>query len=407
MLKFLYNSPALRLTTALAFGGAAFAIGNLILARVLPAGAYGLVSLIIGLVSVAVQVAPLGIDLVVARRGLRLGLHLRRAALAASMLTGLLTTTVGALLYHLQPSLLICLFVVTTTGGMSQAAAAHFQSQKRFAISVAILQSSNWALIVVGVITAIVAASTAVVPSAILAASGAIAGAIGWVLVSRKTEDSGVPARATGLWGEAIALTGGTAATAVFLNLERLVVPAAVGIQDLAVVGVLASLVGSPFRVVQAAVGYSIVPAVRDAVSVAERRLLLRRESLVVAAAMGLGSLAIWVIAPRLAHLLLAGRYELTDQLMLATLVAGVLKVLSAFGTAVVNALAPEKGLQIMSIASWACIALVTAVAFPAAQWGLVGVLYAISLGWLARCFIAAWVSLPYLRIPVAASATH
>jgi hypothetical protein len=407
MLKFLYNSPALRVATAFAFGGAAFTIGNLILARVLPASAYGLVSLIIGLVSVAAPIAPLGIDLVIARRGLRLGLHLRRAAFAASVLTGLLTTLVGALLYHLQPSLLVCLFVATTTGGMSQSSAAHFQSQKRFAISVPILQSSNWALIVVGVITAVVAASTAVVPTAILAASGAIAGVIGWVLVSRKTEDSGVPVRTGGLWSEAIALMSVTAASAVFLNLERLVVPTTVGIKDLAIVGVLAALVGAPFRVVQAAVGYSVIPAMRDAASVEERRQLLRRESLVVAAAMGLGSLAIWIVAPRIAHVLLAGRYELTNQLMLATLVAGVLKVLSAFGTAVVNALAPEKGLQVMSIASWACIALATDVAFPAAQWGLVGVLYAISLGWLARCFVAAWVSLPHLRNPVAASATH
>jgi O-antigen/teichoic acid export membrane protein len=407
MLKSLYNSPALRVATALAFGGAAFTVGNLILARVLPAGAYGLVSLIIGLVSVAAPIAPLGIDLVIARRGLRLGLHLRRAALAASVLTGLVTTLVASLLYHLQPSLLACLFVATTTGGMSQSSAAHFQSEKRFAISIALFQSSNWALIAVGIISASVVASSAVVPSAGLAVSAVIAGVVGWILVSRKTEDPGVPARAAGLWSEAIALMSVTAASAVFLNLERLVVPTTVGVEELAIVGVLGALVGSPFRVVQAAVSYSVVPAMRDAASVEERRQLLRRESLVVAVAMGLGSLAIWVIAPRLAHLLLAGRYELTDQLMLATLVSGVLKVLSAFGTAVVNALAPEKGLQIMSIASWACIALATAVAFPAAQWGLVGVLYAISLGWLARCFVAAWVSLPHLRNPVAASAAH
>jgi O-antigen/teichoic acid export membrane protein len=405
MLKTFYKSPALRVAAAFAFGGASFTIGNLILARVLSAEEYGLVSLIVGLVSVATLVAPLGIDLVITRRGLRLGRYLRRAAFLSSLVVALLTAGIGAILYHLQAPLLVCVFIATVTLGIVQATAAHFQSQANFAISVPLFQAMNWALIPIGVITALVAASTAIVPSAILAVSGAIAAAIGWALVAQKSQNLEAPLRTTGLWSEAISLMTVTAASAVFLQLERLVIPPTVGIKDLAIFGVLAALVGSPFRVVQAAVGYSVIPALRAAHTVADRRQLLRRECLVVAAAMLLASLGIWIVAPRIAHWLLAGRYELTNSLMIATLISGVLKVLSAFGTAIVNALAPENGLRVMSIASWACIGLAIAASFAAAPWGLIGVLYAISVGWLARCIVAAWVSLPHLRLPVDGSA--
>ena len=55
MLKTLYKSPALRVTAAFAVGGLAFTVGNLILARVMPPAEYGLVSLVIGIVSVGLS----------------------------------------------------------------------------------------------------------------------------------------------------------------------------------------------------------------------------------------------------------------------------------------------------------------------------------------------------------------
>jgi hypothetical protein len=185
---------------------------------------------------------------------------------------------------------------------------------------------------------------------------------------------------------------------AIFLQLERLVIPATVGIKELAIFGVLAALVGSPFRIVQSAVNYSVIPALRDARTVDERRQLLRRECFVIAAALSLASVGIWILAPRVANWLLAGRYDLTDSLMLATLVSGVLKVLSAFGTSVASAIAPENALRVLSVATTVCIGIAVAASFAAARWGLVGVLYAISFGWLIRCVVASWISLPHLR---------
>ena len=398
MLKAFVHSPALRVAAAFGVGGAAFSIGNLLLARQLSAEAYGLVSLVIGLISLAVVIAPFGIDLVITRRGLELGKYLRRITLATSLVTSVATVIVGAVLYRLQASLLICLFLTIAAGGVSQAASAHFQSLRQFSVSVPILQSPNLAVVLAGAATMVVGATNPIFSCAILAASGLATSGGGWMLLARRTSGAHPCGKPAGLWGEAIPLVTVTAASSTFLQLERLVIPAALGIDDLATFGVLAALVGSPFRILQAAVGFTIIPRLRDAESIEARNQLLKREGILMIVVILAGSVLIWMLAPYLAHLLLAGRYDLSNSLVIATVIAGVLKVFSAFATAVASALAPARNLRIFSIGSWACVAIATVASFPAARWGLVGVIYAISAGWLIRCFIAGWLCLPHLR---------
>jgi len=400
MLGAFLRSPSLRAALGFGLGGAAFTIGNLILARALPAREYGVISLVIGLVSVASQMAPLGIDLVVTRRGFRLGTHLRRAALAASLLSASATALVGALVYGLTVTLALCVLAATIAAGMLQAAAAHFQSQGLFRTSVPILQASNWMLVPVGLISAMAGTLTATMPALLLAGSSIAVALLAWWLMLRQDDGVNTATTTAGLWREALSLMSVIAASSVFLQLERLVMPGALGLNELALFGVLAALVGSPFRIVQAAIGFTVIPGLRDAPSVAARRQLLRHEGTLVAVVLLMASVGIWIVAPPLAHWLLAGRYDLSHPLMLATLVSGVLKVLSATGTGVVNALAPEAGVRRFSVGSWACIAIATVGSFLAAPWGLVGVLYAISAGWLLRCLISGWISWVHLRTP-------
>jgi O-antigen/teichoic acid export membrane protein len=406
MLKSFLRSPSLRVAVAFGLGGAAFAGGNLILARALPAQQYGVLTLIIGLISVSSQIAPLGIDLIVTRRGLRLGRHLRHAALASSILSALVTAAIGAGVYDLPLTLALCVFVATAAAGMSQSAAAHFQSQRQFKASVPLLQASNWVLVPIGAVTVVAGEMTATLPSVLIAVAGLAVGIAGWVWVIKRDDGADAATTVAGLWREALSLMTLLAAVSVFLNLERLVLPATVGIEDLAVFGVLAALVGSPYRVIQAAIGFTVVPRLRDAKSIAERRQLLRQECLIISAVIVPGTMAIWFLAPPLAHWLLAGRYVLSASLMAATLISGILKVAAAAGTATVTALAPESGVRLLSSASWGCIALAVAASFTASRWGLVGVIYAVSLGWVLRCVIAAWIALPYLRPAATRSVT-
>lgn len=398
MLKSLYKSTSLRVAAAFALGGAVFALGNLILARVLPAREYGLVSLVTGIIAAATLIAPLGIDLLITRRGLPLGPRLRRATLGASAGIACATALMTAFAYDLPAILGVCVFMAISAAGVSQAVAAHFQSRREFRISVPILQASSWLLAPIAGITVWLSASTAILPTMLVTAAALITGVLSWAFVVTRTDTTAADPQMSGHWREALALVAVTAASALFMQLERLVLPATLGLEDVALFAVLASLVGAPFRIIQGAVAYTVIPRLRDATTVAQRRQLLRHETGLVAVVLLVGSTVIWFAAAPIGHWLLAGRYELTRPLVTATLISGVLKVISAFSTSIVSALASEAGVRALSIGSWLCVAVGAAASFPAAHWGLTGVIYAVSLGWLLRCAIAAGIALPHLR---------
>jgi hypothetical protein len=400
MLRELFKSQSLRAATALGFGGVAFTLSNLVLARILPSPEYAIVCLVIGIVSVAGLAAPLGLDLVLGRQGLRLDAAFRRAVLGVSTAMATLTTGVTAIFYHLEFSLLMCVFAATVASGVTQAIAGHFQGQRRFGAAVWMLQLSNWTLLVAASFTACFGRRTALVPCVLIAVAGVLGAAAVWSFVARNryVGDDAAQPRPASVLGEALSLVAIHTSNSVFLQLERLLLAPLVGVQALALFGVVAALVGSPFRMLQAAVLFTLTPNLRGARSVVERRRLLRREGVHVTAVIGAGSLVIWLAAPPLAHGLLAGRYDLSVPLMMAALTAGILKVCSAFATGIVIALAQDRSLRLLSMVSWATIGVSIGAAFAAAPWGLVAVLYAISTGWLLRASIAAWMAIPHLR---------
>jgi hypothetical protein len=111
------KSPSLRAALALGCGGIAFTLSNLLFAKELSSVEYGLLLLFIGILSVAMLAAPLGLDQIVARRGLPFGPYLRRWALAACVLTGVLTAIVAAVVYDLPAGMLIALAIATAATG--------------------------------------------------------------------------------------------------------------------------------------------------------------------------------------------------------------------------------------------------------------------------------------------------
>jgi O-antigen/teichoic acid export membrane protein len=397
MLSALYKSASLRAAAVLGLGGLAFTLGNLIFARILPTEQYGVVSLVVGIVAVAGLAAPLGLDLVMGRRGLLLDSRLRRAIACIASLMGLGTVAVSALCYHPGPEILVCIFVATVASGLIQASAAYFQGQRQFGPATWIVQVSNWTLLLAALLTAALGSNTAVTACGLIALTTAVGGALAWIVAgSRRAQQPSARA----LMREALPLVSIHVSNSVFLQLERLLLAPLAGVQALALFGVVAALVASPFRMLQMSVLFTLIPSLRHASDVEERRRLLRREMLLVAAVIGAGSVVIWYVAPPLAHWFLAGRYDLSGALMCAALVSGALKLCSAFATGTVIALSEERGLRILSLVSWGTIGVSIVAAIAAVPWGLVGVLYGISAGWLVRSAIAAWMAMPYLRRP-------
>jgi hypothetical protein len=404
MLRALYKSAALRAGVVLGLGGLAFTLANLILARALRPQEYGSVSLVIGIVAVAGLAAPLGLDLVIGRRGLPPGRPLRRAIAGASIAVGLVTAVVSALVYRLGLALLTCISVMTVAWGLMQASAAWYQGQRRFGAATWMVQLSNLALLVAALLTASLGFTTAVESCVLIAATTAVSGALAWVLAGRAAAPVSSPPNP--LVGEAFSLLTNHVANAVFLQLERLILEPLAGMQALALFGVVAALVASPFRMLQMAVLFTLVPNLRQADSIRRRRQLLGQEMLLVTSVIGAGSAVTWYVAPPLAHWFLSGRYELSPALLCAAIISGILKLCSAFATGTVIALGEDKDLRALSVVSWASIALSIVVSLAAAPWGgLIGVLYGISAGWLARSLVAAWMAIgclgrTHLRLP-------
>jgi len=400
MLKALYRSASLRTAAAMGVGGVAFSLGSLLLARVMPTQEYGLVSLVLGIIAVAGLTAPLGLDQVAARRGIRLDASWRRAAFGACVMTALGAATVAGLVYHLSPALVASVALITLTLGIAQTAGGHFQGQQRLRTAVWVVQLVNAALAVVSLLAVALGLATAGSVCLLLAAVALLAAGGLWGFLTRQEGTGDRQPRPWGLRWEAMSLLTVQTCGSAFLQLERLLLGPLVGLHDLALYSVLAALVSSPFRLLQAAVQFTLMPTLRVAGDARARRSKIAREAALIFVTITAGSGAIWVLAPPLAQWLVAGRYPLSHALIAATLVSGFLKVASGFMTAVVVSCGEERRLRILSFVCWGSIGISVAGAFLAGPWGLVAVLYGIAAGWLIRCCLTAWLALPYLRQP-------
>jgi hypothetical protein len=396
--KQLWRSPTLRSAGVYGTAGAGFAIANLIMARVLPPTEYALVTLVVALVNVGYALAPLGTDGVVNRRRLEAGPALFRRTLAATSATGLVFAVIGAALYDTSPAMTAMILASTVVGGLLMVAAAQFQSEQRFGISLALIQSPNLVLL----LAALVAMATGVREAwfiVLISTLGWLPPTLwGWSLLFRERHAKGHRA-AQVPWGEALSLAGVQATGLLLVQLERLVLPHLLPLHELATFGVLAAIAGSLFRVLQMGVGYTLVPRLRAATSVNQRRALVAREARMVGAIVLIGSAAIWIVTPVVERWLLVGKYHLAGSLVFAALVSGVTKILNAFSKSTTAALATPKELSIVNLMGWVSVGIAVAAASAGARWGLAGVIYGVSLGWTVRAAAAFIITARHLRL--------
>ena len=115
-------------------------------------------------------------------------------------------------------------------------------------------------------------------------------------------------------WNEAFVLAGVSAAGMLFIQLERLVIPHRASVADLALFGVLGAIAGSLFRLLQMAVGFSLLPRLRSAVTVFERRALIARELRFAIVMAAVGTAAILVLTPLVERLVSRGQVSFVDE---------------------------------------------------------------------------------------------
>jgi hypothetical protein len=170
---------------------------------------------------------------------------------------------------------------------------------------------------------------------------------------------------------------------------------------DLALFGVVGAIAGSVYRVMQMGVGFSLLPRLRAAASVLERRRLVSHEARLVGGMVLLASAAIWLFTPLVERWFLAGKYHLAGPLLLAAIVSGIAKIANAFTKAVAAAVAEPRELSLINFSGWVSVGLALAGAWIGARWGLTGVIYGVAVGWLLRAFVTLGLVLRHLRLPV------
>ena len=378
--------------------GLGFAGANLILARVLPTTEYAVFTLVLALVNLSFALAPAGVDGIVQRRQLCAGPALLRRTLSAGIAVGLVAVLSAWLAYHLAPYLLLLVFVSTVAGGATLVAGAQFQSEQRFGLSLTLTQSPNLVLIVAATVVILTGVKEAGLPLTIASAGFLVSGLTGWRILFR--ERASKPHSDTSFpWREALSFAGLNAAGLLLLQLDRLIIPHVLPIEALATFGVLSAIAGSLFRVLSQGVGYTLVPRLRSANSVRERRRLVAHEATVVAVIVLGGSAAIWFLTPWIERLFLAGKYHLGGSLLLAMIFAGVAKIMNSFTKATVTALATPSEVSLVTVLGWASVLVALLGGVLGARWGLAGVIYGVGFGWLTRALTASFVTVRHLRL--------
>jgi O-antigen/teichoic acid export membrane protein len=310
----------------------------------------------------------------------------------------------GFLLYKLPLAIVLAIFVCTVAGGIMMVAAAKFQSEQRFGISLSLSQSPNLVLLVAALILVLTGSRTAWHPIAILAAGFVVAAVIGWWLLRCGRWERISTAEFS--WTEALSFAGLNAAGLILLQLDRLLIPHLLSVQDLATYGVLAAIAGSLFRMLSLGVGYTLVPQLRAADSVGERRRLISREARLVSVVLVAGVAALWLITPWIERWVLADKYHLSWALLLAAIISGMVRVTNAFTKSVVSALATTSELAWINVLGWGAVALAVVAAFGGARWGLAGVIYGVTMGGVMRALTALYFAVRHLRLPRAIPAT-
>jgi O-antigen/teichoic acid export membrane protein len=396
--KRFWRSPALRTAGIYGAAGAGFAAANLLLARVLPTQEYALVTLVIALANVGYALSPLGLDGIVNRRSLEAGPRLLRKTLLATSLIGVAFAVVGAVAYGTSALLTAVVLISTAVGGATMVAAAQFQSERRFGRSLALSQSPNLILLLAAVITLAAGVRDARLPLLLMAAGWVPLAIWGWgTLLS---ERHGKPARDAEIpWGESLTFAGMAVTGLVMIQLERLVLPYVLPARDLATFGVLGAIAGSLFRMLQLGVGYTLVPRLREAGTVALRRKLVAREARLVGIVVLAGSAAIWILTPWIEELLLGDKYHLGSALVVAAVVSGIAKVVNSFARAAAVALATPRELWIVNVLGWLAVVVAAAAGMVGARWGLAGVIYGVTVGWVLRSVPTFWYAARHLRL--------
>jgi O-antigen/teichoic acid export membrane protein len=177
-----------------------------------------------------------------------------------------------------------------------------------------------------------------------------------------------------------------------------MMIPVLGSLEDLATYAVLATIVSSPFRVLQFGVMFTLLPSLRSAKDAESAKAIFRRE-FSTAAAMATGSVVLIVlITPFILSYLLGGKYVIGHDLFLAAILVGLLRVWAGFSTTVVSALGSVRQIAQISGLGWLSLGIAILAAWIGNRFGLLGVILGAGAGWAVLAIAGTYLAVRSFR---------
>ncbi len=391
--KRLFRSGSLHVSAWLLLGGVAYTLGNLAFAAALEPADFGRLALFQALLGVASGLAPLGLDQLVVRRELQVGpasLWRTFGAGAAVAMGAALTALLG---FGLSRAAVILLVAGVLGSAAARVSAAVQQGALRFGRGQLVLQVPFMVFGVGGFVVAGLGTSDWAVGAAFLAGGYVAAACSGVAMQLRdpwKLEVAVPPSPDRQAWGRALTFAGILASAFLLHQMERLVIPVRIGLAELGTYALVATVVASPYRLLHGGVAYALMPRIRAQSGAEGWRRVIRFE-LALVAVLGLGGgLVLLAVADPFIRLLYGEKYLVSLPLVVALVVAGIVRVFYAVPAAGVSALGVAGELRRFSALGWLATAVAAGGAAFLARYGLPGVVVGVALGWLVRLIAAA-----------------
>jgi O-antigen/teichoic acid export membrane protein len=394
VLEAVLGAESVQVALWVGIGGALLAVANLAFARVLDPVSFGWLSLFQALLSVGVSLTPLGMDSLIVRR--QLPSDTRALTLSARWVLpgGMLAGLIGLIFYGFSAAVAALLALGCVAGGIVQVIAACDRAELRFNRAQLAAQFP-FVVFAIGALLMVFGSVPHWQPgAAVMTAGYGVAAGLGIAMLVRVSRSA--PAQWNGIlgliphWSQASSFLGIAASVLLLLQLERLLIPHLLTLSDLAAFTVVATLVGSPYRLLQAGIVYSLMPRLRSTPNARARRAIIRRE-VALAATLALGGGAVLVVmAGPVIRLLYGGKYPVDFLLILSIALVGCTKVACGVVEGVAGALGTATTLSRYNLAGWLVTCGAVVVAVLLARFGLVGIVGATGIGWIVRT-IAGW----------------
>lgn len=392
-------SPSLTAGATFAVSGAAFAVGNLLLARQMGTAEYAMLSLGVAVFIVTSQIATLGFSQVAARQRLSPGAGLAGRLFAQGLVGGVIAALLLGFRQGPGPATLALLVLLIACGPLIWVATAALLREGHRTGAYLMQTSPDWVLLVLGLLAMLAPAwanDAALAGYCVAVAALALAG---WLAHAAKLKGVALE-RAAVSRHVLISATAIVAAGVLITQFERLAVGFLLQPQDLAMFSVLASIAVFPFRLVTAGTGFVLIPGLRRMQRVEDRRRLVRRELRIILVVLAVASLTLVLIGPQVASWFTAGRYVPGYGLLAAACFAGAAKVADAFPRAIVTACGTDADLRRLSQFLWLGLVLSALGALGGMWAGLAGVICGVASGSIAGSLPAMRMARRLLKLP-------